>query len=302
MRQWQIKQPETEQEWQSYYQLRYDILRAPWQQPLGSERDELESEACHLMLVTPQGEVAAVGRLHKLADGGAQVRYMAVAELFQGKGAGSRVLNALEQQAAAWNCRYIKLNARESAKEFYQRFGYRPLQSAPEQFGIAHTVMQKAVFIDGSDTQFKDWCQQLAETWKKTIPLSQFMQLGITSFDGNMLRCEAPLAPNINLHGTMFAGSIYTLATLTGWGMLYLQLQALGLTGDQVLADAKIKYFKPVVGQPEARCVLQNCFGTLSALAEGHKAVQHIQVQIFSDAVLAAEFNGKYAVLPHKSA
>lgn len=300
MRQWQIKAPETEQEWQRYYQLRYDILRAPWQQPVGSERDELESAACHRMLVTPHGEVAAVGRLHKLADGGAQVRYMAVAEEFQGKGAGSRVLSALEQQAAEWQCRYIRLNARESAEIFYQRFGYRPVGSAPEQFGIKHTVMQKAVFVAGSTQQFDVWCKQLADTWRQTIPLSQFMQLSIISFDGNALYCQAPLAPNINLHGTMFAGSIYTLATLTGWGMLYLQLQALGLSGDQVLADANIKYLTPVTEKPYARCVLQNCYGSLSALADGHKVVQHIKVQIYSDSILAAEFTGRYAVLPAK--
>ena len=300
MHQWQIKQPETEQEWQRYYQLRYDILRAPWQQPVGSERDELEHEASHKMLVTPLGEVAAVGRLHKLADGAAQVRYMAVAEKFQGKGAGSRVLSALEQQAAQWQCRYIKLNARESAEAFYQRYGYRPIGEAPAQFGIKHTVMQKAVFVAGSNEQFSHWCGQLADTWRQTIPLSQFMQLGINSFNGNTLCCQAPLAPNINLHGTMFAGSIYTLATLTGWGMLYLQLQALGLSGDQVLADATIKYFKPVSGKPEARCALQNCYGNLSALADGHKVVQQIKVQIYSDTVLAAEFSGRYAVLPAK--
>ena len=300
MRQWQIKQPETEQEWQSYYQLRYQVLRAPWQQPVGSERDELEAEACHQMLVTPQGEVAAVGRLHKLADGGAQVRYMAVAEKFQGKGAGSRVLGALEQQAADWQCRYIKLNARESAEAFYQRCGYLPVGNAPEQFGIKHTVMHKAVFVAGSDTQFSQWCQQLADTWRNTIPLSRFMQLTITSFDGNALYCQAPLGPNINLHGTMFAGSIYTLATLTGWGMLYLQLQAQGLHGDQVLADATIKYFSPVRANPQARCVLQNCYGSLSPLAEGRKVTQHIKVQIFSAETLAAEFSGYYAVLPAK--
>ena len=226
---------------------------------------------------------------------------MAVAERFQGRGAGGRVLSALEQQAAQWQCRYIKLNARESAQAFYLRFGYQQVGSAPEQFGIAHKVMQKAIFIAGDVGKYNVWCQQLADTWRKTIPLSQFMQLGISSFDGNALCCQAPLAPNINLHGTMFAGSIYTLATLTGWGLLYLQLQALGLSGDQVLADASIKYFKPVQAKPEARCVLQNCYGNLSALAEGHKAVQHIKVQIFSDSVLAAEFVGKYAVLPHTS-
>ena len=300
MRHWQLKSPETEPEWQQYYHLRWQILRAPWQQPVGSERDTLEAQAHHLMLLTPEGDVAAVGRIHRLEQGGAQVRYMAVGNAYQGKGAGSRVLAALEQQAVAWGCEFIRLNARDTALAFYQRYGYVSQQAAPTQFGIAHTMMQKQLRLSGSAQQHQQWCQQLSTIWQQTIPLSQFMQLSISSFDGNELRCNAPLAPNINLHNTMFAGSIYTLATLTGWGLLYLQLQALGLRGDQVLADATIKYFKPVTTTPQARCALQNCVGKLDELAQGRKAIQHIRVQIFSGAELAAEFSAKYAVLPEK--
>ena len=96
-------------------------------------------------------------------------------------------------------------------------------------------------------------------------------------------------------------GSIYALATLTGWGMLYLQLQALGLDGSQVLADATIKYLRPVAAQPQARCALQQCSGALDMLIEGRKAVQHIKVQVFSAGELAVEFTGRYAVLPAKA-
>ena len=126
------------------------------------------------------------------------------------------------------------------------------------------------------------------------------MQLDITSFDGNALCCNAPLAPNINLHQTMFAGSIYALATLTGWGMLYLQLQAYGLTGDQVLADASIKYLQPVAAEPMARCTVQDCVGDLSGLAQAKKVRQRIKVDIYSADQLAAQFIGHYAVLPAK--
>lgn len=300
MRHWQLKSPETEQEWQRYYQLRWQILRAPWQQPPGSERDELEAAAYHLMFVNEHGDIAAVGRLHQLDANTAQVRYMAVAAEYQGKGAGSRILAALEAQTAAWGCTQVQLNARDTALAFYQRYGYQSVAPAPTQFGIAHLVMRKAVRLKASQEQYQLWCNDLKETWHSTIPLSQFMQLDIAAFDGNALRCTVPLAPNINLHQTMFAGSIYTLATLTGWGLLYLQLRALGLQGDQVLADANIRYLQPVIAEPEARCVLQNCIGELTSLADGRKAVQKIQVQIFSAGELAAEFSGRYAVLPHK--
>ena len=298
MRHWQLRSPQTAEEWQAYYYLRWQVLRAPWQQPPGSEQDELENQAYHLMLLTEQGDVAAVGRLHRLGAAAAQVRYMAVAPQHQGKGAGGRLLAALELQAVQWGCEAVRLNARDTALAFYQRNGYQQIGAAPALYGIAHFVMQKPLRIAGTGEQHQQWCKQLSQTWQDTIPLSQYMQLSLARFDGNELRCAAPLAPNVNLHQTMFAGSIYALATLTGWGMLYLQLQALRLHGDQVLADASIKYLRPVAAEPQARCALQHCSGALTTLAEGRKVVQQIKVQIFSAGELAAEFNGRYAVLP----
>ena len=102
MRHWQLRSPATPDEWQRYYHLRWQILRAPWQQPPGSERDDLEAQAYHLMLLNPDGEIAAVGRLHQLEQGGARIRYMAVAAEYQGRGAGSKVLAALEMQAGLY--------------------------------------------------------------------------------------------------------------------------------------------------------------------------------------------------------
>ena len=78
-------------------------------------------------------------------------------------------------------------------------------------------------------------------------------------------------------------------------------LQALGLQGDQVLADGNIRYRRPVAMQPEARCVLQQCNGDLTPLANGRKVQQQIRVGIYSAGELAAEFEGRYAVLPHKT-
>ncbi len=127
------------------------------------------------------------------------------------------------------------------------------------------------------------------------------MQLEITDFDGYALNCSAPLAPNINLHQTMFAGSIYTLATLTGWGMLYMQLQAAGLQGAQVLANATIRYRRPVAGAPQARCQLLHCYGDLTPLAQGKKVKQRIRVGIYCQTEYCAEFIGDYIVLPELS-
>mgnify|MGYP001627248804 FL=1 len=290
--------PQSPAEWQAYYQLRWQVLRAPWQQPPGSEQDELEPSSFHQMLLDPQGQVAAVGRLHQVDNDTAQVRYMAVAEPWQGKGAGSRILQALEQQAVQLGMKYIVLNARDSALAFYQRQGYRVVAAAPTQFGITHQRMQKQLCLAGSPADWQHWCQSLQQTWHSTIPLSAYMQLQIEQCDGYQLQCTAPLPPNINLHQTMFAGSIYTLATLTGWGMLYLQLQSLGLHGAQVLADANIRYLKPIRSQPTAVCKVAAVSGDLTPLAAGKRVKQQINVQLFAEGELCAEFSGLYAVLP----
>ncbi|CAM5208810.1 bifunctional GNAT family N-acetyltransferase/hotdog fold thioesterase [Alishewanella longhuensis] len=294
----QLKSPQTAAEWQAYYQLRWQVLRAPWHQPLGSEQDELEAQSVHLMLVADNGDIAAVGRLHCLDSSTAQVRYMAVAEAWQGQGAGAIILQGLEQQAVALGVKTVVLNARESAITFYAKQGYLVLAAAPSQFGINHQRMQKSLVLAGSEPEWSAWCQALQQTWHTTIPLSAFMQLQIERFNGYQLQCTAPLAPNINLHNTMFAGSIYTLATLTGWGLLYLQLQSMGLSGVQVLADANIRYLKPIKSTPQAVCRLAEAKGDLSALAKGRKVQQQIRVSLYCDGELCAEFSGRYAVLP----
>jgi len=302
MLKWQLKSPATAAEWHAYYQLRYWVLRQPWGQPLGSEQDELESSSFHQMVQAENGEVLAVGRLHSLASQWGQVRYMAVAEQARGMGLGAKVLQALERQAIEQRLQGITLNARENAIGFYRKHGYQLEESLAPMFGIAHQRMSKQLQLAGHEPQWQQWCQQLLATWHQTIPVSAFMQLSIRNFDGYKLQCQAPLAPNINLHQTMFAGSIYTSLTLTGWGLVWLQLQALGLAGDIVLGEASIKYLKPVQehGYTEAR--LADTDGSLAELASGRRVRQWVVVEFVHANEVMARFRGRFAVLPMKKA
>ena len=107
------------------------------------------------------------------------------------------------------------------------------------------------------------------------------------------------VAPNKNLHQSMFAGAIYSLLTLTGWGMVWLQLQANNLDGDIVLANANVRYLAPVRADAAARVELLNCRGSLDALATGKRVRQQVLVQLWFEDQLLAEFDGRFAVLPH---
>lgn len=137
---------------------------------------------------------------------------------------------------------------------------------------------------------------QLRQTWHSTIPVSEFMQIAPVSFVEGELRVSAPLAPNINLHNTMFAGSIYTLMTLTGWGMVWLQQQLQRVDGDIVLADAHIRYMAPVTCAPEVKVRWPET--DLSPLQRGRKAKVKLEVQLFCDEKLCAQFDGLYVSVP----
>ena len=75
---------------------------------------------------------------------------------------------------------------------------------------------------DRNFSRHQSACQQLQTIWHEQIPLSKAMQMQITDFDGDVLTTQASLEPNVNVHGTTFAGSLYAIQALTGWGMMHL--------------------------------------------------------------------------------
>ena len=142
-------QPVTETDWASCFDLRWRVLRQPWNQPRGSERDPADSSSYHLMLKTPDGLAAAVGRLHLNSPTEAQVRFMAVDPAWRRKGLGGRVLKGLEAQARALGARKVILNAREEAVAFYLGHGYQVEGPADTLFGaVRHMRMRKRLPLD----------------------------------------------------------------------------------------------------------------------------------------------------------
>jgi ribosomal protein S18 acetylase RimI-like enzyme len=118
-----IIEPKTPQDFAKYYDLRWRVLRKPWNQPPGSEKDDLEEQSIHLM-ATSQNRVLGVIRAHFPSPGIAQIRYMAVDTPYQGKGIGTKLLTEMEKRLKQKGARQIVLNAREIAVEFYENHGY----------------------------------------------------------------------------------------------------------------------------------------------------------------------------------
>ena len=124
-----IRTPATESEREAYYAFRWKILREPWNQPPGSEKDELEGEAFHLAAWDDEGKIMGVGRLHRVAGNRGQVRYMAVDRRIASHGVGRAILQELEAKAIESGILEITLNAREDAVQFYRHNGYQVLKT-----------------------------------------------------------------------------------------------------------------------------------------------------------------------------
>lgn len=78
------------------------------------------------------------------------------------------------------------------------------------------------------------------------IPLARAMALRVARYDGAQLEMAAPLAPNINDKGCAFGGSMASLMTLAGWGLLELALRARGIECDIYIGDSQLRYREPM--------------------------------------------------------
>ena len=84
------------------------------------------------------------------------------------------------------------------------------------------------------------------------IPLARAMALRVAAYDGASLALAAPLAPNVNDKGCAFGGSLASLMTLAGWGVIRLAVAARGPECGIYVQDSSIRYLAPVWGDFEA--------------------------------------------------
>jgi N-acetylglutamate synthase-like GNAT family acetyltransferase len=123
--------------------LRYDILRKPWNQPKETSSDGMEDTAINAFIVD-NGKVIACGRLQDNGEGLGQIRYMAVDAHYQGRGLGKLIVIKLEEEARNINLRTVELQARENAVEFYKSQGYAVKETSFKLWDIIqHYLMTK---------------------------------------------------------------------------------------------------------------------------------------------------------------
>ncbi|TNE52699.1 MAG: N-acetyltransferase [Bacteroidetes bacterium] len=139
----EIRSPETNFEWEAYYDLRYRVLREPLGKERGSEKNEGDEKGIHLAIFEDL-KVKAIARLDYDSEEHAQVRFVAVETDEQGRGWGRKIMDAVEERCKQDQQQLLILHARDYAVEFYLKLGYEKVAKSHKLFGVLqHYLMQK---------------------------------------------------------------------------------------------------------------------------------------------------------------
>ena len=110
------------------------------------------------------------------------------------------------------------------------------------------------------------------------IPLTAAMGVQVVTIEP--LTIEAPVALNSNHLGTAFGGSINAVATLAGYGLLWLELRD-DPSVHIVIAESSIRFLRPVRR-------------TIRAVAAKNRGRIRLRVRVEESDATAAEFEGLF--------
>lgn len=85
------------------------------------------------------------------------------------------------------------------------------------------------------------------------MPPVAALQLAPARMHGEWLQLSAPLAANVNDKGCAFGGSLVSLMTLAGWGLVTLRMREAGLRGDVFVAETQVRYRAPLYAELQAQ-------------------------------------------------
>ncbi len=141
----EIRSPQTEKEWEAYYELRYEVLRKPLGKPAGSERNEGDETGIHFALYE-DAVLRAIARLDEVDKNTCQVRFVAVSTELQGKGYGKTIMLAVEEEGRRIGYKKLILHARDYAVEFYKKIDYTLIGESYKLFDVLqHYLMEKTL-------------------------------------------------------------------------------------------------------------------------------------------------------------
>lgn len=131
----------NQQELEEMFYQRWLVLRSPLGMEIGSERDNHEDGALHLIAMCDR-KIIASARLRELSPKLGSISYVAVLPEFQNQGIGTKLIKKLIAKAQQKNLTTLRLMSRINAIKFYQKLGFSEQENPFEYLGIPHIFMQ----------------------------------------------------------------------------------------------------------------------------------------------------------------
>lgn len=136
------------------------------------------------------------------------------------------------------------------------------------------------------------------------VPLTRQMRVRVTRCDADGVLLAAPLAPNINHVGTVFAGSASALAMLAGWTLVHARLAEWPFAATLVIRRGRIDYDRPIDGDFEAWCPSpgEPEWQRFGADLRAGRGRLELDVEVRRHGRRMASFNGVYVALRKEEA
>ena len=142
---------------------------------------------------------------------------------------------------------------------------------------------------------------EVLRAWTRDLPPLAAMRARVAGYDGDHLSLEAPLAVNVNDKGSAFGGSMASLMTYAGWGLVTLQLHQAGMQADVLVADSSVRYRKPLYADLQVQASLapgHSWHVFLRTLAQRGRARIHLQARMTSpEGEVMANLAGRYVAI-----
>ena len=132
----------TEEQLKDAYFVRKTVFVEEQMVPMEEEIDHFEKEAVHFVLYdhSPLG----AGRF-RIVDGYGKVERICVLKERRVGGAGTAIMNKIEEYAKEQGINKLKLNAQVHAIPFYTKLGYEVVSEEFLDAGIPHKTMTKNI-------------------------------------------------------------------------------------------------------------------------------------------------------------
>jgi GNAT superfamily N-acetyltransferase len=124
--------------------LRYKILRIPLGLTFSSADLAKDKDDVHIGAF--DGDILLASLiLTDMGDGAVKMRQVAVDDSYQGKGIGRNLVKYADDYARDKGYKLVHCHARDTAKEFYLKQGYKVVGNEFTEVGIKHYYMEKAL-------------------------------------------------------------------------------------------------------------------------------------------------------------